>query len=60
MIVSKIITLGFLIDNFTSLVNDKIIAQKQAVFFANSNVICLIEKIYSEFHYAGFFSKIQK
>ena len=40
MPVSKIITLGFLIiDNFTPLVNDKIIAQKQTIFFANSNVM---------------------
>ena len=39
MPVSEIITLGFLIDNFTPLDNDKIIAQKQAVFFANSNVM---------------------
>ena len=39
MPVSKIITLGFLIDNFMPLVNDKIIAQKQAIFFSNSNVM---------------------
>ena len=40
MPVGKIITLGFLIiDSFMPLVNDKIIAQKQTILFANSNVM---------------------
>lgn len=51
MPVGKIITLGFLIiDSFMPLVNDKIIAQKQTILFANSNVMWLIERIYNEFH----------